>query len=158
MESNKVIDYLYDNRDKLGDFLSLLAERVGKDEGEYQIQSPADVYLLLHEMGALEQEEVRVLILDTRNCVLDIHTAYKGSLDTILVRVAELFREAIRQNAAAIIVAHNHPSGNPSPSPDDVILTKKLVEAGNLLDVEVLDHLVIGRGRFVSLKQKGLGF
>lgn len=125
-----------------------------------QITSPADAANLVQaDMSLLEQEEVRVLVLDTRNRVLDIHAVYKGSLNTSLVRVSELFRQAIKQNAAAIIVAHNHPSGDPSPSPEDVRLTEMLVEAGKLLDVELLDHLIIGRGsRFVSLKERGLGF
>ncbi|OQY21333.1 MAG: hypothetical protein B6I34_07495 [Anaerolineaceae bacterium 4572_32.1] len=124
-----------------------------------QITSPADAAnLVLLEMSMLEQEEVRVAILDTRNHVLGIRTIYVGSLNTSVVRVAELFREAIKQNAAAIIVVHNHPSGDPAPSPEDVRLTEMVVQAGKLLDIEVLDHLIIGQGRFVSLKERGLGF
>ena len=124
-----------------------------------QITSPADAAnLVLLEMGMLEKEEVRVFILDTRNRVLNIPTIYVGSLNTNVVRVGELFRDAIKQNAAAIIVVHNHPSGDPTPSPEDVRLTEMLVQAGKLLDVEVLDHLIIGQGRFVSLKERGLGF
>lgn len=124
-----------------------------------QVTSPADAAnLVLLEMSALEKEEVRVAILDTRNRVLSIPTIYVGSLNTNVVRVAELFRDAIKQNAAAIIVIHNHPSGDPTPSPEDVRLTEMLVQAGKLLDVEVLDHLIIGQGRFVSLKERGLGF
>jgi DNA repair protein RadC len=124
-----------------------------------QVTSPADAAnLVLLEMGVLEKEEVRVMILDTRNRVLAIPTIYVGSLNTNVVRIAELFRDAIKQNAAAIIVVHNHPSGDPTPSPEDVRLTEMLVQAGKLLDVEVLDHLIIGQGRFVSLKERGLGF
>jgi DNA repair protein RadC len=109
-------------------------------------------------MGALEQEELRVMLLDTRNRVLDTATLYRGSLNSSQVRVGELFRTAIRRNAAAVIIIHNHPSGDPAPSPDDIALTRAIVQAGKLLDVDVLDHLVIGRGRFVSLKERGLGF
>ncbi len=124
-----------------------------------QITSPADAAALVqYEMSALEQEELRVFLLDTRNRVLDIRTVYRGSLNSSQVRVGELFKDAIRKNAAAIIVAHNHPSGDPTPSPDDVAVTRAIVEAGKLLDVAVLDHLVIGQGRFVSLKERGLGF
>ncbi len=124
-----------------------------------QITSPADAAALVqYEMSALEQEELRVFLLDTRNRVLDIRTVYRGSLNSSQVRVGELFRDAIRKNAAAIIVAHNHPSGDPTPSPDDVAVTRAIVEAGKLLDISVLDHLVIGQGRFVSLKERGLGF
>jgi DNA repair protein RadC len=110
-------------------------------------------------MSALEQEELRTIIVDTRNQVLKIHTVYVGSLNTAVVRIAEVFREAIRLNAAAIIALHNHPSGDPSPSPEDVHVTRLLVEAGKLLGIDVLDHLVIGQGgRWVSLKERGCGF
>ena len=124
-----------------------------------QVRSPGDAAnLVMLEMSVLEQEHLRVLLLDTRNRVLEISTVYQGSLNTSLIRVGELFRSAIRRNAAALIVAHNHPSGDPSPSAEDVAVTRQIVSAGKLLDVEVLDHLVIGRGRFVSLKERGLGF
>jgi DNA repair protein RadC len=123
------------------------------------IHSPADAAALVqYEMSILEQEELRTLILDTRNTVIDILGIYKGSLNSSQVRVGELFKEAIRRNAAAVIVVHNHPSGDPTPSPDDVALTRVVVEAGKLLDIEVLDHLVIGKGRWVSLKERRLGF
>jgi DNA repair protein RadC len=123
------------------------------------IHSPSDAAAMVqYDMSALEQEELRVLLLDTRNRVLSIETVYKGSLNSSQVRVGELFKTAIRTNAAAIIVAHNHPSGDPTPSPDDVAVTRAIIQAGKLLDVEVLDHLVIGMGRFVSMKERGLGF
>jgi len=124
-----------------------------------QIRSPADAAnLLMLEMGLLEQEHLRVILLDTRNRVLTVTTVYKGSLNSSMIRVGELFREAIRRNSAAVIIAHNHPSGDPTPSPEDVAVTKQVVQAGKLLDIDVLDHLVIGQGRFVSLKERGLGF
>jgi DNA repair protein RadC len=123
------------------------------------IQSPEDAAgLLLYEMGALEQEHLRVLLLDTRNRLVRSVEVYQGSLNASLVRVGEVLRDAVRENAAAVIVAHNHPSGDPTPSPEDIALTRAIVDAGNLLDIEVLDHLVIGKGRFVSLKSRGLGF
>jgi DNA repair protein RadC len=123
------------------------------------IHSPADAAALLqYEMSALEQEELRVILLDTRNRVMDISSVYRGSLNSSQVRVGELFKTSIRRNAAALIVVHNHPSGDPAPSPDDIAITRAIVQAGKLLDVEVLDHLVIGRGRYVSLKERGLGF
>jgi DNA repair protein RadC len=123
------------------------------------VHSPADAAALVqYEMSALEQEELRVLLLDIRNRVLDTVTVYRGSINSSQVRVGELFRTAIRRNAASIIVIHNHPSGDPTPSPDDVAVTRAMTQAGKLLDIEVLDHLVIGRGRFVSLKDRGLGF
>ncbi|MDX1616687.1 MAG: DNA repair protein RadC [Candidatus Promineifilaceae bacterium] len=124
-----------------------------------RVSSPADAAnLLMTEMSFLDQEHLRLILLDTRNQVLATPTIYIGSLNTSVLRVAELFRAAIRQNAAALIVAHNHPSGDPSPSPEDIRVTRQLVEAGKLLDIEVLDHIVIGRQRFVSLKERQLGF
>ncbi len=124
-----------------------------------KITSPADAAnLVMVEMSTLEREEVRVLLLDTRNRVTATHTIYVGSLNTNLVRIGELFTDAIRQLACAIIIVHNHPSGDPAPSPEDVRLTEMVVQAGKLLDIEVLDHLIIGQGRFVSLKERMLGF
>jgi DNA repair protein RadC len=124
-----------------------------------RVTSPADAAnLLMTEMMFLEQEQLRVILLDTRNRVLSTPTIYVGSLNTSVVRVGELFRAAIRGNAAALIVAHNHPSGDPAPSPEDVKVTRQVVEAGELLDIDVLDHIIIGRQHFVSLKERGLGF
>jgi DNA repair protein RadC len=124
-----------------------------------QVRSPADAAnLVMTEMSLLEQEHLRVMLLDTKNRVLETPTIYIGSLNTSLIRVGELFREAIRANCASLIVLHNHPSGDPTPSPEDVAVTRQIVEAGKLLDIDVLDHLIIGRQRFVSLKERGLGF
>ncbi|MBU6348796.1 MAG: DNA repair protein RadC [Chloroflexi bacterium] len=124
-----------------------------------QVRSPGDAAsLLMLEMGLLEQEQLRTLLLDTKNTLLRVVHVYTGSLNTAVVRVGEVFREAIRANCASIIVVHNHPSGDPTPSPEDVRVTEQLVAAGRLLDIEVLDHLVIGHNRYVSLKERGLGF
>ena len=124
-----------------------------------QITSPADAAnLLMLEMGHLEQEHLRVLLLDTKNQVLASPVIYKGNVNTSVIRIAELFRAAIRHNSTALIMAHNHPSGDPTPSPEDVRVTRQIIEAGALLDIEVLDHLIIGQGRYVSLKERGLGF
>lgn len=133
--------------------LSLERERL-------QVRSPGDVARLLEiEMALLQQEELRVVLLDTKNQVLGIRTIYHGSLNSSLIRVGEVFRDAVKENCAAIIVAHNHPSGDPTPSSEDVRVTRDLVAAGKLLDIEVLDHLVIGRSsRYVSLRQHKLGF
>ena len=124
-----------------------------------QMRSPADAAnLLMAEMSLLPHEHLRTVLLDTRNRVLSIPTIYVGSLNTAQVRVGEMFREAIRANCAGMIVVHNHPSGDPTPSPEDVQVTRMIVEAGSLLNIDVLDHLIIGRPRFVSLKERGLGF
>lgn len=124
------------------------------------ITSPKDVAnLLMGEMSFLEQEHLRVLLLNTKNHVMGVSEIYVGNVNTAVIRGAEVFRPAIRQNCPAIIVVHNHPSGDPAPSPEDVAITKQLIEGGKLLDIELLDHIVIGSGsRFVSLKERGLAF
>jgi DNA repair protein RadC len=124
-----------------------------------KVTTPADAAnLLMSEMMFLEQEELRVVLLDTRNQVLASPTIYRGSLNTSVIRIGELFKAAIRSNAAAVIIAHNHPSGDPAPSPEDVNVTREIVKAGKLLNIDVLDHIIIGRQKFVSLKERGLGF
>jgi DNA repair protein RadC len=124
------------------------------------INSPADAAaLVMYEMSMLEKEHLRVLLLDRRNRVIDIEEIYRGSVSSSQVRIGELFKNAISHNASAMIVAHNHPSGDPTPSPDDVALTRAIVQAGKLLDTDILDHIVIGNsGKWVSLKERGLGF
>jgi DNA repair protein RadC len=127
--------------------------------GREQIRSPHDIAaLLMVEMGPLDQEELRTVLLDTKNRLQGVVTVYRGSLNTSMVRVGEVYKEAVRRNSAALIVAHNHPSGDPTPSPEDVLVTHALVDAGRLLDVDCLDHLVIGQGKWVSMRERGLGF
>jgi DNA repair protein RadC len=122
-----------------------------------QIKTPADAAtFLMPIMGSLEQEQVHTLMLDTRNRVIGAPMIYRGSLNSASMRIGEVFKEAIRHNAASIIVSHNHPSSDPSPSAEDIRVTKALYEAGKLLDCEVLDHVVIAGDRFVSLKERGL--
>jgi DNA repair protein RadC len=99
-----------------------------------------------------------VACLDTRNRLMCLVALYKGSVNTSQVRVGEIFRQAIIENAMAIVLAHNHPSGISDPSPDDVAVTRAICSAGKLLDIDVLDHLVIGGNRWVSLKERGVGF
>ncbi len=124
-----------------------------------RISSPDDVVNLVGlEMSLLDQEELRVVALDTKHRVQGIRTLYRGSVNQAQVRIGEVFRDAVRSNAVALVVVHNHPSGDPTPSAADVSLTEALVEAGKLLDIELLDHLIIGQGAHVSLKRLGLGF
>lgn len=124
-----------------------------------RVCTPADVAVLLApEMATLEQEHLRIVLLSTRHDVLGVHEVYKGSVRASLVRVAEVFREPVRRNCPAIVVAHNHPSGDPSPSPEDIRVTRQLVDGGRILDIDVLDHVIIGRSRWVSLRERGLGF
>jgi len=123
------------------------------------INSPADAAaLVVNEMSLLQQEYLKVILLDRRNRVMDIIEVYHGSVSSSQVRIAEVFKPAIQRMASAIIVLHNHPSGDSTASPDDVAVTRAIVQAGKLLDVETLDHLIIAGGRFASLKEKGLGF
>ena len=123
------------------------------------IGSPQDAYEFFRlEMTDLPQEQLRVMTLDTKMRILSLHMVYQGTLNQSPVRAAEVFRPAIVDSAYGIIVAHNHPSGDPTPSADDVRTTRALVETGNLLGIVLLDHLVIGHDTFVSMKEKGLGF
>jgi DNA repair protein RadC len=128
-------------------------------DGRPQVGSPDDVANLLQiEMAALEQEQLRVVLLDTKHRIMGTRTVYQGSVNQAQVRVAEVFRDAVRQNATALVAVHNHPSGDPTPSAADVALTVELAQAGALLDIELLDHLIIGQGRWLSLRRMGLGF
>ncbi len=125
-----------------------------------QIRQPTDIAnFLMLEMSVLEREELRVVTLNTKNYVQTVDTIYKGSLNSCLVRPAEVFRTAIFNNSASIILTHNHPSGaDPTPSPEDVRCTEMIVAAGRSLDIEVLDHIIFSQNRFCSLKERGLGF
>jgi DNA repair protein RadC len=123
------------------------------------IRCPGDAANLMLDMSLLEQECLRVMLLNTKNHVMGTREVYRGSLNCSLIRVGELFKDAVRENCAALILVHNHPSGDPSPSRDDIQVTRQAVEAGKLLDVQLLDHLIIGRGdRWISMKERALGF
>lgn len=123
------------------------------------IHSPQDAYDVLRcFLSVLDYEELWVINLDTRHRMMNLVKLYQGSVNSSQIRVAEIFRPAIADNAPSILLAHNHPSGDPTPSPDDVSVTHSIVQAGKLLDIEVLDHLVICTDKFVSLKERGLGF
>ena len=123
------------------------------------IKTPNDaVEIVLYDLGIMEQEEMWVMLLSTRNEVLHIQKTYRGTVNKSSVRAAEIFRSAIIENAPAIIIFHNHPSGDPEPSPDDVFVTRQLVEVGKLLDIEILDHIIVAHGKHVSLKERRLGF
>lgn len=123
------------------------------------VQSPQAVYDLMSPfLSYIPHEEMWIMMLDTRMRVIGITKLYQGTLDSSPVRVGELFRQAIAQNANNIILLHNHPSGDTTPSPEDINVTRECVAAGKILDIPVSDHLIIGENKFTSLKEKGLGF
>ena len=123
------------------------------------IRSPQDANDILGAyLGGLDREHLVVLMLDTKNGIIGINTVAIGSGNAAHVDVKDIFKPAIIVNALSIIVAHNHPSGDPTPSPEDVKLTEMIVKAGQLLGITVLDHIVVGHKRYVSLKERGVGF
>ena len=125
----------------------------------WQIRRPSDVAdRLLLQLGALEREELHVLLLNTRNVVIDQVRIYEGNVSVALVRIGELFAEAVRRQARAILLVHNHPSGDPTPSADDLHLTAEAIAAGRLLDIDVLDHVIVGATTWVSLRERGVAF
>ena len=124
-----------------------------------QLHTPADAAnLVMKEMGLLDQEELRIIALDTKNRIIDMETVYRGSLNSAVVRIAELLRLPIALQSASMIMLHNHPSGDPTPSPQDVRITELVKESARQMDIDLLDHLIIGRNQFVRLKERGLGF
>ncbi len=127
--------------------------------GRWTVRGPRDVAdRLVLQLGRLEREELWVVLLNTKNVVLRVVPVYRGNVSASLVRVGELFRDAIRLSASGVILVHNHPSGDPSPSPDDLHLTAEALAAGRLLDIELLDHLVVGHDAWVSLRDRGIAF
>jgi len=128
---------------------------IEQPDKKYQIRSADDAANLVRmEMMYLDHEEMHILIMDTKNQVVENVKRYKGTINSSVLRASEIFRPAIVRNCPNVIVCHNHPSGDPTPSPEDVEVTKQLVEAGQLLDIELLDHIVIGNPRYVSLKER----
>lgn len=124
-----------------------------------QIKSPSDLAALLHERYAMADREIFVVVLlDTKNRVLAIDPVAVGGLDSAMISMREVFKSAIMIGAAAIIVAHNHPSGDPTPSPEDVAFTRQIASAGKMLDIELLDHIILGATGHVSLRERSLGF
>ena len=158
LDDAAVLDLVRENLRLLAELRSRYrsAERGGPNGR--QVRCPEDIAdLLAPEMEALPQEQLRVVLLDTRNRVVDEVMIYQGSVHTAAVaRMAELFRDAVIANAPNIVLVHNHPSGDPSPSPEDVKLTKDAAQAAQLLSIDILDHVIIGDGRFVSLKEQGV--
>jgi DNA repair protein RadC len=136
-----------------------LIEELQETGGRSVITSPAQIAdLLLPEMALLEQECLRVIVLDTRYHVLAVEDVYRGNIGAAVVRPAEVLRLAVRANAPAIAIAHNHPGGDPTPSPEDVQCTRAIYQAGQLLGIDLIDHIVVASAGWISLKTRGLGF
>ncbi len=142
--------------------LLLAAFELGKRMNQYTpndryvIRTPKDgADYIMEEMRGLNQEHFVVLFLNTKNQIIHRQTIFIGSLNASIVHPREIFREAVKRSAASIICAHNHPSGDPSPSQEDIHVTRRLVESGKMIGIELLDHLVIGDRKFASLKEKG---
>ena len=153
--------------DALRSNLNLLGEIAMRYEVETQperptgdlpaISCPEDVRRLLGpEMAGLAQEQLRVLLLNTRNLVVGQRVIYQGNVNSSMIRPAEVLRPAVIEAVPSIIVSHNHPSQDPTPSPEDAAITRELAQAAKLLGIELLDHVVIGGEKFVSLKERGL--
>jgi len=137
--------------------VELSARLAAARQQQTTIRQPGDVQaLLMPRLQHKTQEEFVLLVLDTKNKVLAVEDVFRGSLNASIVHPREVFKKAISRSAAAIIVAHNHPSGDPTPSREDIEVTRRLVEAGKIIGIEVLDHVVFGDGKTVSMKEKGL--
>ena len=123
-------------------------------DAKYKISTPADAAnLVMLDLAYLDTEQTRILLLDARGQVIEKVSLYQGTAVSSVLRAAEVFRPAIIRNCPGLILCHNHPSGDPTPSPDDLETTRRLVEAGRILDIELVDHIIIGHQRFVSLKE-----
>ncbi|WP_440955311.1 RadC family protein [Methanosarcina sp. Mfa9] len=126
------------------------------EEPKRKVRSPKDVYSLMYpKMREQKKERFITLYLDTKNQILKEETVSIGSLNASIVHPREVFKSALMESSASVIMIHNHPSGDPSPSREDIMVTEKLVEGGKLLGIDVLDHIIIGDGRYVSLKDEG---
>ena len=134
-----------------------LAKRLYQSTAEFPscIRSPKDVFDRMPDMQHLMQEEFRVIFLNTKNGIIAERTISKGTLNATVVSPREVFHRAVKLMAASIVLVHNHPSGDPAPSQEDMELTKKMVEAGKVMDIAVIDHVIVGQGKYVSLKEKG---
>ena len=138
-----------------------LGRRIGSVQPHERpvIAHPGHVFALLGaDMALLDQEELRVILMNTRHQVMGVRELYKGSAHTVAVRVGEVFRDAIRENCPNVIVVHNHPSGDPTPSHHDVSLTREMYDAGRLLGIDLVDHVIITRKGPYSLHDAGIGF
>lgn len=139
--------------------LELVKEESHKYEVETRISCPKDIYEVLTKVCRIQcnAEEVFILItLNTKNIVTGYFEVHRGTINTSLVHPREVFKRALLNNASNIMVAHNHPSGDPNPSKEDIQITERLKEAGNLLGINLIDHIIVGEDKYISLKEKGV--
>ena len=137
----------------------LVKEKVGRYELPRETKNPGDAYRAIKAITNAQeeaQEVFGVLILNTKHKIVAVHEVSRGALNTSIVHPREVFKPAVLHNAAAIICFHNHPSGDPEPSKDDIETTKRLIEAGKIMGIEILDHIIVGDDRYVSLKERGV--
>jgi DNA repair protein RadC len=126
-------------------------------ERKPMIRCPRDVAdLVMNDLKLLDQEHFLVMLLDTKNRVIKIENVFKGSLNASVSHPREAFRAAVSSSAAAVILVHNHPSGDPRPSQDDIATTQRMMQAGETLGIPLLDHIIVGDGEHVSLKEHGV--
>lgn len=124
---------------------------------EFKVTSPKEISnLLVNEMSNLNQEVLKVILLNTKNVIIGVKDVFKGTLNSSIVHPREIFGEAIKRGSASIIICHNHPSGDPSPSKEDINITIRLKECGTIMGIALLDHIIIGNNKYVSLKEKGI--
>ena len=124
---------------------------------DYRITCPKDIAnLLINEMSSLNQEVLKLILLNTKNAIIGTKDVFKGTLNSSIVHPRDIFREAVKRGSANIIIVHNHPSGDPTPSKEDINITIRLKECGTLMGIEVIDHVIIGHNKYISLKEKGI--
>ena len=122
-----------------------------------QITSPRDIAeVIMKDMILLKQEVLKLIMLDTKNNILGVKDVFKGSLNTSIVHPREIFKEALKKSSSSIIICHNHPSGDPTPSKEDINITIRIKECGKIMGIDLLDHLIIGNNKYISLKEKGI--
>lgn len=124
---------------------------------DFKISSPKDISaLLINEMNNLNQEVLKLILLNTKNVVIGVKDVFKGGLNSSIVHPREIFREAVQRGSANIIICHNHPSGDPTPSKEDINITLRIKQCGDLMGIKLLDHIIIGNNSYISLKEKGI--
>ena len=139
--------------------LKVVKETSGRYDVRKKIQSPNDIFNIAQNVihaNEHAEENLWLITLDTKNNITGIFTVSTGSLNSSIVHPREIFKRAVLQNAASIIICHNHPSGDPAPSQEDINITKRIYDAGKILGIELLDHIIIGDNKYTSLKERGI--